>query len=353
MQLRNYNLYFFLIILFVISVLFLWVLSPFFKPLFAAMALGVVFWPLNKFFLKITGRREAVSSLLTSFLAFLSIVIPISITFILLGREVNQIYNQISVDENFYERNIDYLTQFWDNSFLGHYVSAENFLDKEKIAISLKNSSHFLLSLLQKTYYNVAGFIFNLIVMFFALYYLLVDGKNFFNKIVFLSPLRDEYEKIILKKFFSVTRATIKGTLIIGIIQGFLGGAVFAIAGISSPVIWGLVMTLLSIIPLAGSAFIWLPAGVILLVIGKIWQGIFILSAGTLIISTIDNFLRPKLVGKDTQIHPLLVFFSTLGGLALFGLVGFIIGPVIMALFLVFWEIYAYEFKTQLKKYNA
>jgi predicted PurR-regulated permease PerM len=139
---------------------------------------------------------------------------------------------------------------------------------------------------------------------------------------------------------------------VIGAIQGLLGGLAFWIAGVPSPAIWGLIMILLSIIPMIGSTIVWLPAGIILLLVGDVWQGIFILSVGVGVISVIDNILRPKLVGKDTQMHPLLIFFATLGGIAFFGLPGFIIGPIIVSLFMALSEIYSIEFRDQLKEYN-
>jgi predicted PurR-regulated permease PerM len=145
----------------------------------------------------------------------------------------------------------------------------------------------------------------------------------------------------------------LKGTIIIGVIQGSLGGIMFWIAGVPSFVIWGVIMVILSIIPAIGSGLVWAPAGIILLFTGNIWEGIFVLLFGGIFISLVDNILRPKLVGNDTEMHPLLVFFATLGGLISFGIIGFIIGPVIMALFLALWEIYGKEFKRQLNKFNA
>jgi predicted PurR-regulated permease PerM len=170
---------------------------------------------------------------------------------------------------------------------------------------------------------------------------------------MYLSPLKNEYEKILIKRFSSMVSATLKGTIIVGVVQGLLGGLMFAIAGVPSFAIWGIVMIILSVIPAFGSGLVWAPVGVIMLVTGNIWQGIFILVFGTVVISFIDNVLRPKLVGGDTAIHPLLVFFATLGGIISFGLLGFIIGPVIMALFLTLWDIYGKEFKSQLTKYNV
>jgi predicted PurR-regulated permease PerM len=168
-----------------------------------------------------------------------------------------------------------------------------------------------------------------------------------------MSPLKDKHDKLLISKFTSISRATLKGTFVVGIIQSALGGIAFLIAGVPSPVIWTLVMLLFSVIPMVGTAIIWVPAGIILLIMGNIWQGVFVLAFGSLVIASIDNILRPKLVGKDTQMHPLLIFFATLGGIAVFGLPGFVIGPIIISLFVALAEIYRSEFRDQLKEFNT
>lgn len=167
-----------------------------------------------------------------------------------------------------------------------------------------------------------------------------------------LSPLKDAQEKQLIDKFVSVSRATLMGNLVVAIIQGILTAVIFWIAGVPSAAFWGLVTTILSLIPMLGSAVVWLPAGIILLLIGNIWQGIFVLLTGGLVVSSIDNILRPKLVEGQTSLHPLLVFLSTIGGILVFGITGFIIGPVIVVLFLTLLDIYKLDFKKELKKFN-
>jgi predicted PurR-regulated permease PerM len=189
-------------------------------------------------------------------------------------------------------------------------------------------------------------------VMFFTLFYFLIDGRQLMKYLMLLSPLRDEHDKLLVQKFISISRATLKGTLVVGVLQGVLGGIAFWIAGIPSPAIWGLAMMFFSIIPMVGAAIVWIPAGIIMLLLGHIWQGIFILVVGIVVISVLDNILRPKLVGRDTQMHPLMVFFATLGGITFFGLPGFVIGPIIVSLFLALGEIYTVEFRDQLNGYN-
>jgi predicted PurR-regulated permease PerM len=165
-----------------------------------------------------------------------------------------------------------------------------------------------------------------------------------------VSPIGSKYEIMLYKKFTETASATIKGTILVGGIQGAIGGIMFAIAGIDSALIWGIFMVFFSIIPGVGPLIIWFPAAIFLILTGSIWQGIFIILVGTFVIGTIDNLLRPLFVGKDSEMHPLLILLSTLGGIALFGLSGFLMGPIIAALFVSFWEIYEEFYHKELSK---
>jgi predicted PurR-regulated permease PerM len=157
-------------------------------------------------------------------------------------------------------------------------------------------------------------------------------------------PLGHEREHRLFEKFADVSRATVKGTLVVGVVQGTLGGLFFWILGLNAAVFWGVIMTLLSLLPAVGSALIWGPAAIILLATGQIVKGIILLAAGSLIIGLVDNLLRPMLVGRDTQIPDYLILLATLGGLTVFGLSGFVIGPIIAALFLAVWDMFAQEY---------
>ena len=154
---------------------------------------------------------------------------------------------------------------------------------------------------------------------------------------------------MLYEKFRSTARATLKGTFIVGGVQGIIGGILFWATGIEGALIWCIIMIALSAIPAVGPSIVWFPAGVIMLALGNFWQGITILLVGLLVISTIDNFIRPKLVGKDIQMHPLLVLFATLGGIFLFGISGFVIGPVIASLFIAVMAIYDHHYRNELQ----
>jgi len=353
MQLKNYNTYFFILALAVISVLAFLLFKPFLTAILMAVILAIVFRKPYKFFLKIVKNKKPAASALTCVLVLLVIILPVSMMLGLMANEAGGIYKKVSAEENFYQNRVITGLNYIKNLPFVQNMGIEKMLSQEELTKSFKDVSHGFLVFIQKAYQNVAGFIIWVFVMFFTLYYLLMEGKSIAKKIIFISPLRDAHEKVLLGKFISMARATLKGTIIIGIIQGTIGGITFAIVGVPSPVIWGVIMIILSIIPAIGSGLVWFPVGVAMFFMGNIWQGVTILAVGLGIISIIDNFLRPKLVGMDTQMHPLLVFFATLGGIITFGLIGFIIGPIIMALFLTLWEIYAVEFKRQLKSYNA
>jgi predicted PurR-regulated permease PerM len=184
--------------------------------------------------------------------------------------------------------------------------------------------------------------------MLYTMFYFLIDGKTLLHKILYYIPLENKDEQQLLQRFTSVAKATIKGTLIIGIIQGALCGLGFALAGIPSPVFWGCLMAVASIIPSVGTAIVWFPALLILLLSKDIGGAIIISISCGLIAGNIDNLIRPRLVGRDTKKHDLFILFSTFGGIAMFGIFGIIIGPIIAALFVTIWEIYGKSFKEYL-----
>ncbi|MDZ7358444.1 MAG: AI-2E family transporter, partial [candidate division KSB1 bacterium] len=188
----------------------------------------------------------------------------------------------------------------------------------------------------------------NLFLTFFAMFYFFRDGDRFIRRFKYLSPLSDRYEEALIQRFINVSKATIKGTLLIGILKGVLGAITFWIFGIHAAALWGVVMVILSIIPMVGFGLVMYPAAIIMIVMGKIWQGVVMLIIGAVVIAQIDNVLQPKLVAKEAGMHDLLIFFSTLGGLSMFGVMGFIIGPIIAAMFVAVIEIYGTEFKSQL-----
>ncbi|MGZ3558043.1 MAG: AI-2E family transporter, partial [Thermodesulfobacteriota bacterium] len=182
----------------------------------------------------------------------------------------------------------------------------------------------------------VAGFFFTLL----SLYYLFKDGSQLFGRLKEIVPLPCGQRDLLIQRFKDMIYATIYGGILIAIIQGFLGGLFFWILGLPSPIFWGTAMSLLSFIPIGGTALIWAPAGIILLIGGAVLKGLILLALGVFVISMVDNLLRPFFISAKTKIHPLLLFFAVLGGIQAFGLIGLVAGPLIATLFLTMVEIY-------------
>lgn len=352
MQLKNYNVYFFFALLAAVTVLAFLVLKPFFIPLLIAAILASLFSFIYNALLKTTRGSEIASAIITCAIVALVILIPVLFVASLMANEIYDLVTKTSVDTSSIGNVISKINAKLSVIPFLDSVKLENYLSEERAIGLIKGFSQNALLIIQKTYKGVAHFIFIIIMIFFSLFYLLIDGKKLLAKLTKLSPLRNEYETRLFGKFNSIARATLKGTTLIALLQGLMTGMLFWATGVSSPAILGILAAVASVIPSVGSALIWLPTGIIMIILGHIWPGIIIFIVGALLISTVDNILKPKLVGQDTQMHPLLILFSTLGGIALFGIAGFIVGPIIMSFFLVLWEIYAVEFKEQLEEFN-
>jgi predicted PurR-regulated permease PerM len=196
----------------------------------------------------------------------------------------------------------------------------------------------FLFNALSATTRATVLFLFHFAVLLYTMFFFFIGGPRLLQGALSYLPLTDGEKYRMFERFVSVTRATLKGTVVIGTVQGILSGLAFWVVGIEGPVFWGVVATVLSIIPGVGGALVWVPAAIVLFAQGEIWRAVGLAAFCSLVIGSVDNLLRPELVGRDTRMHELLIFFSTLGGLLLFGASGFIVGPILAALFLTVWE---------------
>ncbi len=227
---------------------------------------------------------------------------------------------------------------------LADYVPSQEQL-LQQVGTAAKSAGTFLVTVLSRMTATTAAFILNLFVMLYAMFFFFKDGKKILERIFYYLPLNDEDETRMLARFTSITRATIKGTVVIGIIQGALAGIAFWMAGIQGAAFWGTIMTILSIVPGIGAALVWVPAVIILFINGQYVAATLLLAWCAAVVGTIDNFLRPALVGRDAKMPDLLILIGTLGGLFLFGPIGFIVGPIVCGLFLTVWDIYGATFK--------
>lgn len=351
MQLKSLNVSFFFLLFALVGIATFFIFQPFLTAIVAAAILTALFKRPYHFLEALFRGHRGLSAFLTCLLVVIIIVTPLFLVLSLAVNEASNLYGIVTQEATLQSIIEKSLATIQSAPYAGMFIDTVAF-DQERLVAEVKNLSQHALGILQAAYQGVAHFVFWVFIMFFTLFYFLIDGKRVLHSLMQLSPLKNEHDKLLVEKFISISRATLKGTIVIGAIQGFIGGLAFWIAGVPSPAIWGIIMVVLSVVPSFGTAIVWLPAGLILLFLGHIWEGVFVLSIGAGVISLIDNILRPKLVGQDTQMHPLMVFFATIGGLALFGLPGFIIGPIIVALFMALFEIYGIEFRDQLKEYN-
>jgi predicted PurR-regulated permease PerM len=191
---------------------------------------------------------------------------------------------------------------------------------------------------------NTAQFLVSLILMLYLTFFLLRDGEQILQLSIRALPFGDARERMVLGKLSEVISATVKGNLVVASIQGGLGGFIFWVLGVQGALLWAVVMAVASLLPSVGSALIWAPVALYFLFTGAIWQGAVLIAFGAGVIGLVDNVLRPILVGRTTRIPDYLVLLSTLGGIAIFGLNGFVVGPLIAALFIAFWDIFVREF---------
>jgi predicted PurR-regulated permease PerM len=339
---------FVLILVLGISLLFLAVIWPFFQTLLLAALLSGLCHPLFRFMTKILGGRRSLASGATLLILFLLIVGPISAFVTVVVKQAIDVSNQaIPWVQNHLKNPSDLDLHDW---LAVKFPFAQEFIpSQDKILESAgtvaQAVSKFLANSATKFSVGTAGFLLNFFIMIYAMFFFLKDGRQILEKIFYYMPLSHEDESRMLDRFVSVTRATIKGTILIGLIQGALGGLAFYVAGIDGAAFWGTIMVVLSIIPGVGAALVWVPAVIYLFIVGQTVPALLLAVWCALVVGSIDNFLRPILVGKDAEMPDLLILVGTLGGIFLFGAIGFIVGPIVCGLFLTAWDIYGTAFR--------
>jgi len=339
---------FFFLILGIASVAFLAILMPFFEPILWAITLAVLFRPVQNFILARFKQRENLASLLTLSIILFTVIVPALSLSIAVGKEGVSLYQSIANGEIDLSGPISWAQATWPSLVERAESVGVNIEEiKQKLSSSALQGSQWAMAHIFAVGQNTLRFGIMFFLMLYLLFFFLRDGKKMIEIIIYTLPIGDESERILLAKFAEVSRATIKGTLVVGIVQGTIGGITLSLLGIESAIFWGVVMILLSILPAIGSALVWLPAAIYLITSGMIIKGIILIAVGVFIIGTIDNILRPILVGRDTKMPDYLILLSTLGGIALIGISGFVLGPVIAAFFLAVWTIFANDYNIE------
>ena len=344
----NFRTAFVLLLVLGVTLLFLAVAWPFLKPLLLGAMLAGLSRPLYLWITRMVGGRPSLGAAVTLLVLFVLVVGPISA---FVGVVVSQAVHVSTQAIPWLQEHFGAGNTFNAREWLTlRFPSLAPYLpDQAKIVENLgaiaQSAGGFLVAGASKIGAGTATFLLNLFVMMYAMFFFLRDGRKILEKVFYYMPLHHEDEVLVLERFTSVTRATIKGTLVIGMIQGALAGLGFWVAGIDGAAFWGTLMVVLSIVPGIGAALIWVPAVIYLFATGQTLAGTLLGAWCAAIVGTVDNVLRPMLVGKDAKMPDLLILVGTLGGLFLFGPIGFIVGPIVCGLFLTVWDIYGTTFR--------
>lgn len=331
-------------LLMIVTVLFAVVLWPLSGAVSWAVFIAIVFSPLQERSAHVCRGRRGWAAFGTLVVIIVSVLLPTALLTASITQEAAAFYERfktgdISLSE-YFQRGIDALPS-WVRGGLDRLGLADLSEVQRKLVEALGRSSQALTSRVMTIGQNTLEFVVNLFVMLYVLFFLLRDGKSLSAQAARALPLEKRHTERLLKQFATVVRATVKGNVVVALVQGTLGGLAFWVLGISGPLLWGALMALLSLLPAVGAAMVWGPVAVYLLSTGSIWPAVALTAWGVLVIGLVDNVLRPILVGKETRMPDYLVLIATLGGLAAFGINGFVIGPVIAAIFLATWDIFA------------
>jgi predicted PurR-regulated permease PerM len=336
----------FLLLLAGISAAFLLILWPFSGAIVWGTVFAIVFAPLYRALLRLTGQRETLAAIAALSLIVLIVILPLGLILTLVVREALAVYGNIEAGEldfaHFFRVVFEVLPS-WARETLDYFGLADFGVVQQRLTALLAKGGELVAATVLNIGQNTLDFFVSFFVALYLLFFLLRDGARLTVRIRDTVPLRADQQRELLIRFATVIRATVKGNIVVALVQGALGGIIFWVLGIKAALLWGAVMAVLSLLPAIGAALVWLPVGLYFLLTGSLWQGIVLLAFGVLVISSVDNFLRPVLVGADTQMPDYLVLVSTLGGLAVFGINGLVIGPVIAALFIAAWDLFTVE----------
>jgi predicted PurR-regulated permease PerM len=338
----------FLISLALVTVLFGFVVMPFWAPVLWAIIIAVLFHPMQVWLEKRWGDRPNVTALTTLLTCVVLVVIPVLLLFAAFLQQALGIYEQIEAGELQPGKYVEQVR----NAFPALQGMLERFdIDMDTVRDNAAQAgvavSQFLARNALAFGQGAFGFLLQLGLMLYVAYFLLRDGRVLVDKLIRAVPLGDQRERLLIQKFAEVARATVKGNLLVALVQGMLGGLIFWILGLPAALLWGTVMTVLSLIPAIGAALVWLPAAIYLYAVGEGISATVLIAYGVLIIGLADNFLRPILVGRDTKLPDWMVLLSTLGGIVMVGIHGFVVGPLIAVLFVAFWQIFSREFNPE------
>jgi predicted PurR-regulated permease PerM len=333
----------FLVLLIAVSIAFAWILLPMYGAVFWATVLAILFSPFQKRVLARFPNRRNLAALITLTVCLVLVILPLILVMSSLLQEGSQFYARVHSREfdlgTYFRQAMEALPE-WLRNVLARFNVTDLTSMQDKLSEGAAQGGQQLAKQAVTFGQNTLDFVMNFAVMLYILYFFLRDGAQLATRIRQAIPLSADHKRILFTNFTTVIRATVKGNIVVAAVQGTIGGVTLWLLGVQGALLWGFLMALLSLLPAVGAALIWAPVAIYFLLTGAIWQGAVLIGVGVFVIGLVDNVLRPILVGKDTKMPDYVVLVSTLGGIALFGLNGFVIGPVIAALFIAAWGLF-------------
>ncbi len=334
----------FVLLLVVVTIAFGWLLWPFYGAVFWGTILAILFAPLQRRLVARIGGRRNLAALITLLLVLLLVILPLVVISGSLVSEGANLYQSIKSGQiNFgayFQQAMDALPPSV-HALLARFDLADIASLQDKLTAGAMQASQFLATQALNIGQDTFQFVVSFGIMLYLLFFLLRDGPQLSARLRRAVPLSDMHKQHLFRKFTTVVRATVKGNVAVAAAQGALGGIIFSILSIQGALLWGVIMAFLSLLPAIGAGLIWAPVAVYFLLTGAVVKGAVLIAFGVLVIGMVDNVLRPILVGKDTKMPDYVILISTLGGMALFGLNGFVIGPLIAALFMASWDLFS------------
>jgi predicted PurR-regulated permease PerM len=358
MKKQRFNLQeiFFFLILIAVTIGFYNILKPFIADVFLALILVILFKrPFRWLIKRCKGKRKRAAGYATT-LVILTIILPLIFIGMIIINELGSDYSKLqqqwpSIKTQLTEEKIK--DQFSGIPYLGNYVQNIQWEDVEgKADEFIGKLTQFAVKVLQGTFTGIANFVIHMFIVLFILFFMFADGDQLLKRLHFLIPLSDKDEEELIANIIKVTDGIVFNSFLLGIIEGIYGAILFAILGVPSPMFWGVIMAAFSIIPLVGTNMVLIPAALIYLLIGDYTTGILILTLGTSAVLINQNLIRPRLDAERSGMHTVIALIASLGGLLWMGVIGFLSGPIITAIFVAVWNQFGNKYKERLEQLN-
>lgn len=336
---RPLQTYYFLGLLGVALVLVLFMLGPYIQGILAAVALAVVFEPFYLRILPRVGGRPSIAALICVLVVLILILTPLLLFGIQIAGEASGLYTYLIASGDGYSNTFEALLGGEIQSFFPELFNYFHF-DITDINKGIRQGVGSILNNIGSLFSGTVRIIVNFFIALISFYYLLKDGERFREALINFSPLPDEYDQQIFAKLKTAINSVVRGTLVIAMIQGLLAGIGFALFGVPNPALWGAVTATAALVPAVGTSIVLVPAIFYLFLIGETTYGFALLLWGATAVGLIDQILGPKLIERGMNVHPLFIIISVLGGLSVFGPMGFLIGPLVLSFLFALLEIY-------------